>query len=131
MGPHIADEAHQVLEGVAFDVVVGLRPLLHQRGKFVYVLGADVTLVGPRVHRDAVRSSLQAQRGRFHDAGDAQVPRVAQQRDLVDVDRQRGVATAGVWGDEGVHGRLAGLAGAVSFCTPCQTWRVRKRLPPR
>jgi hypothetical protein len=92
-----ADEVHQVVEGVAFDVVFGLRPFAQQRGQLVHVVRADVAFVGPRVHGDAVGAGLQAQRGGAHDAGDAQVARVAQQGHLVDVDRQRSApAVAGV-----------------------------------
>jgi hypothetical protein len=90
----LAHEGHQVVEGVALDVVLGLRPVFHQRGKVVHVVRADVAFVGPRVHGDAVGASLQRQRGDVHDAGNAQVARVAQLGHLVDVDRQRGAAAA-------------------------------------
>ena len=53
--------------------------------------GADVALVGPRVHRDAVRAGLAARSVAARvTLGMPSVPRVAQQRDLVEVDRQRG-----------------------------------------
>jgi hypothetical protein len=126
--PHCADEAHQVVERVALDVVFGGRPVLHQRGQLVYVLAPDVAFVGARVHGDAVGTRLQAQRRGLDDARNAQVARIAQQRDLVDVDRQRGafgVAGAGFGSDERVH-RMGGCsARVVRRCTPCQTRRVR------
>ena len=54
-----AHEVHQVVERVALDVELGLRPSLHQRGELVHVVRADVALVGPRVHGDAVRAGLE------------------------------------------------------------------------
>jgi hypothetical protein len=83
MRPHGAHEVHQVVEGVALDVVLGLRPVLQQRGEVVHVVRADVALVGPRVHGDAVGAGLQASVARAHDARDAQVARVAQQATLL------------------------------------------------
>jgi hypothetical protein len=77
-------------ERVAFDVVFALGPGLQQFGQFVHVVGPDVARIGPGVHGNALRSRLQAQQRRTRDAGNAQVPRVAHQRHLVDVDRQRG-----------------------------------------
>ena len=86
MRPQVAHEAHQVVERVSLDVVLGLRPVLQQRGDLVHVVGTDVALVGPRMHGDARRPGLQAQRSGPGHAGYAQVARVAHQRDLVEVD---------------------------------------------
>jgi hypothetical protein len=44
---HAADEVHQVLRWVAFDVVLALGPGLQQFGELVHVVGPDVALIGP------------------------------------------------------------------------------------
>ena len=113
----LAHEVHQVVERVVLDVVFGLRPVLQQRGDIVHVVGTDVALVGSRVHGDAVGAGLQAQRGRARHARNAEMACIAQQRHLVDIDRQPGAAVPGVRADEGIH------RGAFSArrCTPCQT----------
>jgi hypothetical protein len=56
------DEVHQVLRGVAFDVVFAVGPGLQQLGQLEHVVRADVALIGPGVHGDALRTGLQAQR---------------------------------------------------------------------
>ena len=117
-----AHERHQVVERVALDVELGLRPARQQRSELDHVVAADVARIGARVHGDALRPGLQAQRGGAHDARDAEVARVAQQRDLVDVDRQR-AARRGGRRRRGDSGFIGGLAQAVS--------RVAGHAPPR
>ena len=111
--PNLAHEVHQVLERVALDVVLGFGPLFHQRRQRVHVRGADMPRVGPRVHGDALRARFKRLARQLHHVGDAQMPGVAQQRDLVDVDRQRGAVRPGVGfgGDERVHGGPVGALG--------------------
>ena len=103
--PMLAHEGHQVVERVAFDVELGLRPLLHQRREVAHVLRTDVALVRTRVHGDALRSRFEAQRCRAQHARDAEVTRVAQMGDLVDIDRQRtaAVAVVCIGGDQRIH----------------------------
>ena len=74
---HGADEVHQVLGGVAFDVVLALRPCLHEFCQLVYVVRANVALVGAGVYGNAVCASLQAQSGGACNAGYAYVACVA------------------------------------------------------
>ena len=52
----------------------------------------DVALVGPRMHGDATGTRHQTHMSGAQDARDTELPRVAQQCDLVDVDRQGGAA---------------------------------------
>ena len=92
--PQLAHERHQVVERVAFDVELGVGPVLQHRRELAHVAGADVALVGPRVHGDAVRAGLEGDARQADDARDRQRPLVAQQRDLVDVDRERGHVAA-------------------------------------
>ena len=56
----------------------------------MHVTGADVALVGARMDGDAVRAGLERERRSTHDVRDAELAGVAQQCDLVDIDRQRG-----------------------------------------
>jgi hypothetical protein len=83
-------ETHQVLERIALDVELAIRPLAQQRRQIVHVGGADMTLVRPRMHGDAVGAMLQADRRRTCQRRNAQMPGVAHQRHLVQVDGQRG-----------------------------------------
>ena len=55
-----------------------------------HVIGTDVAGVGAWMHGDALGTGLQAQGGRPGHAGKTQVPGVANQGDLVEVDGQRG-----------------------------------------
>ena len=97
VGAHLADEVHQVLRGVALDVVFPIGPVFHELGQVVHIAGTDMAFVGARVHRDAIGTGLQAQPGRAQHAGDTQMARVAHQRNLVDVDRQCGAVSVGKW----------------------------------
>ena len=105
MRAQLAHERHQVLVGVPFDVELGVGPVLQQGGEVADVGGADVALVGPRMDRDAVRAGLEGDAGEADDARDGQRALVAKQRDLVDVDRERGGIATPVLpgGDEGIH----------------------------
>ena len=127
--PVLAHEAHQVVQRIAFDVELGVRPALQQRRQIADIVRADVPLVGPRVHGDALRSGLEAQRRRASHARDAKVAGVAQQRDLVDVDRQRTARLPGasLGSDQWVHGGVLGSNGFKSR----STWRVRNGTAPR
>ena len=141
---HLSDHLHQVVQRVAFDVDFGLRPVLHQRGQIEHIVGADVALVRPRVHRDAVGTRLQRQRGRPGHARDAQRALVAQQGHLVQVDRQRGMPAMRIeaGGEQGVHGRrgfeprspataVAAAGNGDRLCKPSITCRVRNTDEPR
>ncbi len=112
MRAHLAHKVHEVLGGIALDVVLGLGPVLAQQGsQLMHILRADVAAIGPRVHGDALGTGEQAELGRLCHAGNAQMPGVAQQGHLVDIDRE-GTApgvVAGIGGDEGVH--CAALSG--------------------
>ena len=68
---------------------LGVRPGAQQRGQIGDIAGADVAFVGPWVHRDALRAGLQGHARQLHHVRHAQLPRVAQQGNLVDVDGQR------------------------------------------
>jgi hypothetical protein len=59
------------VKGVALDVELGLPPALQQRVQLAHVGGADVALVGARVHGDAVGAGLQRQRGDVQHVRDA------------------------------------------------------------
>ena len=130
---HRTHQVHQVVEGVAFEVVLGLRPDFQQRRQLEHIAVADVPLIRPRMHRDAVGTGLQRQRRQPHDVRDAEVAGVAQQRDLVHVDRERGrragTFTRVIRGNQWVHRRLGFRSR--SFCTSTITWRVRKGAAPR
>ena len=82
------------------------------------------------MHRDAVGPGRQRKRRGARHAGNAQRARVAQQRHLVEVDRQRGVAALRV-----ETGRLQWVHGdeelVLRLCTSSITWRVRMTGEPR
>ena len=131
-GPQRAHQRHQVVERVAFEVELGLRPLFQQLGEVVHVARADVALVGPRVHGDAVGTGFEHEgRGAGH-AGHGERARVAQQGDPVQVDRQPGGAALRVQAgrEQGVHG-LAVFPKFANFWRSSMTWRVRSGAEPR
>ena len=78
----------QVMQRVAFNVELAVRPLKHQRSQVHHIMGADVTLVWARMHRDTRRAGLHAQSGSAGQARYAQMPGVAHERDFVEVDGQ-------------------------------------------
>ena len=88
MRPDGAHEIERVLERIAFDVEFGFRMRLQKLGELVHVLRADVPAVGARMNGDAMRACIERDLGRSRDAWDAQRTRVAQQRDLVQVDAE-------------------------------------------
>ena len=79
---------HQILQRVALDIKFTIGPVFHQGGDFVHIVGANMALVRPRMHRDAIGASLQAHLGGAAHARNVEVAGVAQQRDLIDVDGQ-------------------------------------------
>mmetsp|Transcript_4852 Transcript_4852/g.17273 ORF Transcript_4852/g.17273 Transcript_4852/m.17273 type:complete len:287 (+) Transcript_4852:1388-2248(+) len=115
MGTMPVHEVHQVLGRVAFDVELGVGPVLQQGGQVIDVTGPDVAGVRAGMHRDALGAGAQAELGRAQHAGDAEVARVAQQRHLVDVDRQR-AARAGM----GKRVHVRGARPAVATHAPCR-----------
>jgi hypothetical protein len=54
-GPYMIE---QIVFRVTFDVVFGTRVAAHEFGKWGYVIGTDMALVGARVYGDAVRPGL-------------------------------------------------------------------------
>ena len=82
------DKTHQILERIALNIKFTVRPVFHHGGDFKHIGATDVTLVWARVNGNAIGTRLQAQPGRAHYIGYAEMPSVAQQGDLVDVDRQ-------------------------------------------
>ena len=55
---HIANELHQVLRGVTFDVELGLRPGLEQHCQFIHIAGTDMAFIRAGVDGDALRPSF-------------------------------------------------------------------------
>ena len=84
----VAGAFQQVVQRVAFDVELAVRPIAHQLGQVHHVMGADMARVRARMHRDTRRTGLQAQSRCAGQARYAQMPGVAHQRDFVEVDRQ-------------------------------------------
>ena len=122
---------HQVVGRVALDVVLDVRPLAQQRSELVHVARADVALVGPRVHGDALRAGQHGDARQRHHVGHLERARIAQQRDLVDVDRQRGarIARKGFGSDQRIH--RGGVVASSRRCVSMANWRVRSIAPPR
>jgi len=87
---NLADEVHQVMERIAFDIEFPPRPILQQQSQIKHILRPDVAFIRPGVYRDAVGTGLQAQGGCPGHAGNTQMPRIAHQRHFVDIDRQGG-----------------------------------------
>src|SRR5581483_8660854 len=88
--PDVARKVEVVVERVALDVELGGGIRAQQRRKVVNVLRPDVSLVGPRMHGDAMGTGVQRQPRGVNDAGDVEGPRVPQRRYLIDVDAQLG-----------------------------------------
>jgi hypothetical protein len=76
-------------EGIAFEVVFHAE-FACDLGQRVDIVGADVARVGARVHGDAVRASIQADTRCGDDIGLAATARIAQHRDLVEIDAENG-----------------------------------------
>ena len=77
--------------GIALDVVLDARVVggQHPRER-MHVVRPDVALVGTRMHGDALRPGGDDGARRVEDAGAASLARVAQPRDLVEVDGEGG-----------------------------------------
>src|SRR5262249_13737680 len=87
--------------------------------------------VGARMHGDAARTGLERDAGEGPQVGHAGAPRIAQQRDLVEVDAESGHrsgrgAVAGVecdigWAHDGPHGSIAARDQKDTQGEPCGT----------
>jgi hypothetical protein len=123
--PQRTHQRHQVVERVALDVELGLRIFLQQGGERVHVAAADVALVRARMDGDAGGAGVERDPRQADDARDRERALVAQQRDLVHVDRKRGRAAARVLArrHERVH--------RSSACASIMTCRVRSCEVPR
>ena len=88
---HLAHDLEQALVGIALDVQLAARPPRpHQFGQRRHVAAADVPLVGTRMHGQPVGPGIVRDAREAQHVGHPGVPRVAQQRDLVEVDAQSG-----------------------------------------
>jgi hypothetical protein len=89
MRPLRTHETHEVLQRVALDVEFAVGPGREQPGQIRHVMRADMPLIGPWMHGDAVRPRLQTQLGRAQDDGEAQVAPVAHLGHEIHVHGQR------------------------------------------
>jgi hypothetical protein len=86
---------HEAVEGIALDVVFGVRVLAEQPAQSFHVIPSDVSFIRSMVHRDAVCASVECDGRETGDIGNSVRARVTQRRDLVHVDRKfrHGVGT--------------------------------------
>ena len=77
---------HQVLEGVAGDVELAPGEFVHQRLEGREFGALDVAFVGTRMHREAARARFQGKTPEVDGIGEAAGPRIAQERDSVEID---------------------------------------------
>ena len=88
---HLAHDLEQPLVGIALDVQLATRPPRpHQLGQRRHVAAADMALVGTRMHGQPVGAGIVRDAREAQHIGHPGMPRVAQQRDLVEVDAQSG-----------------------------------------
>ena len=87
-GFHLAYEGEKIVVGITLDVEFGLVLGAQHRIEVAHILVGDVARVGTRMHRDAVASGVEAGARRLQNVGKIFAARVAQQRDLVDVDAE-------------------------------------------
>ena len=87
---HLVHERQQIGARIAFDVVLDRRPSGRPsaRRDVADIVRRDVPAIGARVHGDAVHAGVQADGNGVEHARHAAAARIAQRRDLVDVDRQ-------------------------------------------
>src|SRR5215471_6345722 len=84
------DNIHKLWKGIAFDVELQFGTAAQKIRNFENVERANVTLIGPRMCCDPLGSSTHCGFHSFHYAGNSDIPRIAQQRDLINVDAQFG-----------------------------------------
>jgi len=95
LGPGLANQRQQPrivapgrCKGISLDVE--LDPAAGQRRQVADVAGADMALVGPRMHGQAAGAGGHYRAGGCHDAGLAAAARVAQHGHFVHIDAQYG-----------------------------------------
>ena len=88
MRPHAPDQIERVFERIAFDVEFGIRIVCERCFELMHILRAYVTLVGPRMYRNAVCSGIECDACRASDARYSQRARIAQQGYLVEIDAE-------------------------------------------
>src|SRR5262245_49810139 len=82
------DNFKKLRKGVAFNVEFHIRPHREQHRKFVHVGWADVSLIWTRMHRDSMGAGFHASDGSMSHTGDAEIPRIPKQGNLVEVHTQ-------------------------------------------
>ena len=82
------DVIHQIMERIAFDVVLGLRVTLHQISQGSHVRCTDMALIGTRMHSQTGSAGLERDFTEFHGRRIAVVTSIADQSDLIEIDGQ-------------------------------------------
>ncbi len=110
-GADAADVGHEVVEGVAFDVVFSVGIVFKEGGEVVDVVGVDVAFVGAGVDGDAVGAGVEGELGEVNDRGEVEVARVAEGGDFVDVDGEFGGHALPFCERGGLYARAEGTSG--------------------
>ena len=85
------DDVEKAAVGIAFEIELEARPPRpHQLGQGEDVGAADMPLVGPRMRRQPIGAGLVRDPAKAQHVRHAGPPRIAQQRDLVEVDAESG-----------------------------------------
>ncbi len=91
LGPDFGDDVQEAAVGVAFEVQLETRPPRpHQLGQIKHVAAADVALVGARMRGQPIGPGIMRDPAEMQHIGHPGAPRIAQQRDLVEVDAEPG-----------------------------------------
>ena len=114
--PYFCDDVEKAAVWIAFEVEFESGPPWpHQLGEPGHIAAADVRLIGPGMRSEPVGAGPMGDPAEAQDVRHAGSPRVAQQRDLVEIDAEPG------------H---VGYSAAASPAIPCRSAALsKKRLP--
>jgi hypothetical protein len=88
---HFGDDVEKAAVGIAFEVELESRaPRPHQLGEPEHVVAADVALVRARVHGQPIGAGPMGDPAKAQHVRHTRPARVAQQRDLVEIDAEPG-----------------------------------------
>ena len=131
IGTHGLKVAHQIVEGVALDVVFAVGIFAHECGNRGDIRRADVALVGTRMNRQAGGARLKRDAAEEDRVGPVAFAGVAKKRHLVQIDGKLGTKHCDallVFGtpQRPLFVRFDRLGGRQVFCRPLSSARMRR-----
>ena len=135
---NFADVLHQVHEGIAFDVEFATGPVPEKLGESRNIIAADMAFIGARMNRQTGGPGLKRHGAEERNGRRIAVAGIADECNLVEIDRKFGQHKRGCRQKNGVIGSLLSLSNRVArlylMCQICdqisRVFRVFRPVSP-